>query len=446
VTAAALLARAAIDPLAWMKLFIPASVPADYATHHRQVCTLPDPGHSQVRVVWRGSAKTTLTRGFVTWCAERGKVRGVLWVRATGADGKADREAIERLCQQRGLNVHHDGVLQMLVVEGVPIWTRSPGGAVRGLNWTNPETGEVVRPDLAIIDDLETRETARSKTQTDNIQTWLFSDALQTGTQSHPLRTIVLGTPITPTCLISKAMRREAPFDTWDEPLVVPVVNADGTPNWPAVYDPGLEGRVPPITFSTEYLLETLPEGTLYFPPGLTVWKEPPERLPVIVGVDPSGDGEDATGIAAVGLDAAGLHVVDAVAWNGSAADMPDQVAAFVRRLQAAGHPVHGVLFEANRGAWQWPARTVRELVAPVRVQTEAPRLSKGERAIPVTLWHKSGQVSMSPRLRGTPADSEFHSFTIDEQTVSGHDDVFDAVVWACGAVTKGHTVRPTVG
>ena len=33
-------------------------------------------------------------------------------------------------------------------------------------NWTNPDTGEVIRPDLAIIDDLETRETARSKTQT----------------------------------------------------------------------------------------------------------------------------------------------------------------------------------------------------------------------------------------------------------------------------------------
>ena len=60
---AALLARAAVDPLAWMKTFTPAAVPADYAAHHRHVATLPEPGHSQVRVVWRGSAKTTLTRG-----------------------------------------------------------------------------------------------------------------------------------------------------------------------------------------------------------------------------------------------------------------------------------------------------------------------------------------------------------------------------------------------
>ena len=243
----ALLARAAVDPLAWMKTFTPAAVPADYAAHHRHVATLPEPGHSQVRVVWRGSAKTTLTRGFVTWLAERRKVRGVLWVRATGADGKADREALERICQQRGLTVTHDGVLQMLVVEDVPIWTRSPGGAVRGLNWTNPDTGEVVRPDLAIIDDLETRDTARSKTQTDNIETWLFSDALQTGDQTHPLRTILLGTPITPTCLISKAMRQEPPFDRWDEPLIVPIVDEAGDPNWPEVFDPELELRVPGV-------------------------------------------------------------------------------------------------------------------------------------------------------------------------------------------------------
>jgi hypothetical protein len=128
---------------------------------------------------------------------------------------------------------------------------------------------------------------------------------------------------------------------------------------------------------------------------------------------------------------------------------MPMQVAAFVRRLQAAGHPVQGVLFEANAGAWQWPARETRDLLAPILVQTQPPKLSKGERAIPVTLWHAAGQFRMNPTLRGTVADSELHTFTMDEQTVSGHDDVFDAIVWAAGVATKGHTIKPrpvTVG
>ena len=125
------------------------------------------------------------------------------------------------------------------------------------------------------------------------------------------------------------------------------------------------------------------------------------------VGVDPAGDGEDATGIAAVTQTPDGLHVVDAMGWEGPAADMPAQVAAFVRRLQKAGHVVDGVLFEANKGAWQWPARETRAMLAPIRVQTEPPRLSKGERAIPVTLWQRLGQFSMSPHLRGTTADME---------------------------------------
>ena len=135
------------------------------------------------------------------------------------------------------------------------------------------------------------------------------------------------------------------------------------------------------------------------------------------------------------------------MAWAGAAADMPAQVAAFVRRLQAAGHPVEGVLFEANGGAWRWPARETRDLLAPIRVQTESPRLSKGERAIPVTLSGTgSGSFAMSPHLRGTTADTELHTFTVDEQTITGHDDVFDAIMWSCGVVTRGHTVKPQAG
>ena len=111
--------------------------------------------------------------------------------------------------------------------------------------------------------------------------------------------------------------------------------------------------------------------------------------------------------------------------------------------LQAQGHVVDGVLFEANAGAWQWPAREARDLLAPIKVQTEAPRLSKGERAIPVTLWQSAGQFSMSAHLRGTVADTEVHTFTVDEQTITGHDDVFDAIMWAAGVVTRGHTVKP---
>ena len=438
-------ARSTRSALPWMKLWTPAAVPAKYAPHHEQLVELPEPGHSQLRVVWRGSAKTTITRGLVAWLAERGKARGVLWIRANYSDCKADREALVRVAAARDMPVTVDGSLGLVVLNGVPIWTRTPGGAVRGINWVNPDNGEVIRPDVCIIDDLETRETARSKMQTDLIETWLFSDALQTGEQSHPMRVLMNGTPITPTSLVAKGMRREPPFDTWDEPLVAPIVDDAGAPNWPEVFDPHLEGRVPPITWATEYLLHSLPTGTLYFPPALTTWADPPARSAVWVGVDPAGDGEDATGIAAVAVTDAALWVVDSMRWEGPAADMPQQVAAFVRRLQADDHPVQGVLFEANKGAWQWPTREVRGMLAPVLVQSEAATTSKGERAIPVTLWQKQGAFNMAPHLRGTNTDTEVHTFTMSEQTVTGHDDELDAIMWAAGMATQGHSVKPPV-
>ena len=438
-------AQAVFDPLRWMRRWTPGAVPAKFAPHHRALVEIPEPGHSQVRVVWRGSAKTTVTRGLVAWMAARGKARGVLWIRANGSDCKADREALQRIAESAGLPYTMDGQLQQIVVNNVPIWTRTPGGAVRGINRVDPISGEVVRPDVTIIDDLETRETARSKMQTDLIETWLLSDALQTGEQMHPMRTMMLGTPVTPTSLVAKAMRREAPFDAWDEPLVAPILNEQGDPNWPEVFDPTLKDRVPPITWATEYQLQSLPTGTLYFPPAQTVWADAPAKCPVWVGVDPAGDGKDATGIAAVALTDSSLWLVDSMRWEGDAAQMPLQVHAFTRRLQAAGHPVAGVLFEANKGAWSWAAREVRNMLAPITVQAEPPTTSKGERAIPVTLWHKLGRFKMAPHLQGTNTDTEWHTFTMSESTVSGHDDELDSGVWACGLATKGHTISPPI-
>ena len=62
-------------------------------------------------------------------------------------------------------------------------------------------------------------------------------------------------------------MRQEPPFDRWDEPLIVPITSEERVlPNWPEVFDPELELRVPALTWATEYKLETVPAGTLYFP------------------------------------------------------------------------------------------------------------------------------------------------------------------------------------
>ena len=445
------LAEAVLDPLAFATLS-PNTVPNRYAPFHRQLTAWPtEPGTQQARIVYRGAAKTTLTRMMILWAIRFGHTKGVVYIRATAPDTAQDREAFENLAARYGMRCEVRNAEQLVIVNDVPLWTKSPRNPVRGLTHTLPD-GSVIRPDIVIVDDVETEETSRSKTQTDQLQRTLFSAAFQTGDADHPVKVIMLGTPLSPTALISKAIRREPPFDTWAEPLVQPVINRDGTPAWPDKHDPGKQARTPSITWATEYMLETVPIDTVYFPPDRTIWRPTPKGQTVWVGVDPAGDGPDATGIAGVAMIPAddmspfgGLHTVNATAWTGPAAQAPLQIARFVRELRDEGHTVGGVLFEANQGPWQFMVTETAQLLAPLRVQSEPPVISKSERALRFTLWHQHQQWSADPRLRGTTYDTELHTFTVDEQTVSGHDDVFDAAMWAAGVATGGPLVRPVI-
>lgn len=434
-------ARGTLDPLLWAKRWTPEAVPAAYADHHRRLCELPDPGHSQLRSVWRGSAKTTITRLWLSWLCEQRSIRGAVLVRATFADCKADQTALINICRQRGMPYQTDGEQRLLIVNGVPIWLRTPGAAIRGANWSS-DTGQVIRPDLLVIDDLETRESARSKMQTDAIRTWLFSDAMQCGEQAHPMRTVMLGTPITPTCLVSQAMRREAPFDVWDPPLVVPMMSPDGAPAWPAMYDATLRDRIPPLTLATEYDLQPLPEGTLMFPPSKTGWAESPVHRNVVVGIDPAAGGDDSTGMTAMTMTPRGLHIVDAAKWDGPHTGLVDAVARFVDVNNQGRANVVQVAVEAV-GAWKFVADAVAVAVAPILTTQEKPVDSKIDRALKLTRWHAAGAVTADPKLRGSDWDLEFHSFTQEGLTITGHDDCTDATGWAAAVLTAAYTVQP---
>lgn len=441
-----LTARAVLSPLWFLKRWTPAAVPAEYAEYHKLLVELPEPGHAQMRTVFRGAAKTTVVRGLVLHAALHAHVpvRGILLIRATYGDAAQDRKALVRNAQLAGQQAVEDGVSNMVVIGDVPVWTRTPGGAVRGIHWVNPKTGEVVRPDLCVVDDLETRSSARSQTQTNNIREWLFSDVLQAGGQGNPLRTIMLGTPITPNCLISQAMRGAPPFDTWDTPLVVPIVDDTGSPSWPDNFDPTTRTRVPDITWATEYMLDPLPPGTLLFNRAETRWDALPatRKWELVLATDPAGDGEDATAVVAMCMTPRGLHIVDCLHHTGSSENAPDEIARFVRKLQTEGWHIRGLTFEGV-GAWVFMRREVARKVAPVPVTGETPTVSKLERLLPLTVWHRAGALSADPRLQGSPWDIEFHSFQHDGQTVTGHDDCSDATAWAAAPLTRGWKLNP---
>ena len=434
-------ARGVLDPLVWAKANVPGAVPTRYARFHRDLVALPDPGEAQARVVFRGAAKTTLVRILVAHCAIHHRVRGVLVVRNTYGDVRQDVKSLRALASQLGYPCLVDAEANMVVINGVPIWLRTPGSSVRGVQWTNPDTGEVVRPELQVVDDLETRESARSKPRTDELGSWLMADVMATAGHQYPARTILLGTPITPSSLVAKAMRREPPFAKWLPPMIVPIVSDDG-PAWSYNYDASLADRVTDDAWATEYLLNPLPVGSLLFPPDRTRWVTIESTgLECYVAVDPAGDGADATGIVAVCMTRYGLVVVDEMAYTGHAENMPEAVGMFVRGLQARKHRVVAVNVEAV-GGFTFALPRIRQQVAPITVVAEAPHLSKIERALPATLWHRNGHIAINSDLRGRALDVELHSWTRAGDTVTGHDDMPDAFVWAGGLATRGWTMK----
>ena len=427
------------SPLFWMAIHAPESVPADYADYHDQLAAWPDPGEKQARVVFRGAAKSTITTGLVLWAIHTARTSGLVWVRATESDCMGDREALDRLGSLAGMTVEVRASQQMVLVNGVPVWTKTPRGAVRGIKYVG-EGGQVFRPDTAIVDDLETRVTARSKDQTDRLQRWMMADLFGTAGRNRPLRVVFLGTPITPNSLIARAMRREPPFDTWLPPLVVPIRTDTGAA-WPAMAAEldDLERTTDDYTWSTEFLLQSIPEGSLIFPPGRTRWTadEPGAGRGVWIGVDPSGGAADNAGIVAAHVGPTGLVIPAAECWKGRMEDTAGQVAAMIRRLTGAGWQVYGVNVEGV-GAWQYLANDIAATVAPIPVVTETPVVSKLERALPAAAWQKAGAVTLVDSLRGSLFDVELHSWTVAGDTVTGHDDMPDAFVWAGGAATGG--------
>jgi hypothetical protein len=436
-----LTADASDSALAWLAMRSPGTVPERFAPFHTDLVALPNPGERQGRIVFRSAAKTTLVHGTAVWAIDTGQTRGVLIIRANASFCRQSRDAIERLALLSGLPVevrHND---DLAIISGTPVWTKSPKAATRGVNHTN-RAGEVVRPDLIIVDDLEDDESARSMMQTERLERYLTRVVIPTASTKYPARVVVLGTPLSPTALVSKIIRREPPFDTWLPPMVVPYM-VDGAPSWRQTFDPELEANTADDVFATEYQLHPLPPKSLVFPPDRTLWLRTLPAMRVKIGVDPAtGDGKDRTGIVATGLAPGGLHVVDAVCWDGDGEEAPGEVAAMVARLQADGHVVAGVTVEAV-GGFKFLAKHVARAVAPIPVTYGNPKTGKLERAQELTRWHKKQALIWSEHLRGSALDVETHSWTRNGQTVTGHDDTPDALCWSARATTDGWRVQP---
>ena len=209
-----------------------------------QRCT--ESGGLQALAMMRGSGKTTLAECEVIRSLAYGLRRYVVFVGATDhLAGRAVKRifrefetndllledfpelcypirALDRITQRaRGQTLNGQSTL-MEITDGHLVLARVPGsassgsvvqsygltGALKGLNILSPD-GTPIRPDMVVIDDAQTRESAKSPTQTDDRERIISDDILGLAGPKTKMAAIFLCTPIYPNDLTERFISRD---------------------------------------------------------------------------------------------------------------------------------------------------------------------------------------------------------------------------------------------
>lgn len=225
------------SPERWLRWYFPDRYKYDFTAAQRdmlnEIIHRATHGGDQAIADYRGGGKTTITEGAVMFAINTGLRRFPVVAAATGHDAerillniKREYETNERLhddypeiCApiwaleggpQRGAMQTVNGkrtflkwgqdYVQFARVEGSPaagsiIATRGLDGAIRGLKYGN------LRPDLLIIDDADSRESANSETQTKGREEVIDRDLAGLAPPDVRLARILLCTIINRRCL-----------------------------------------------------------------------------------------------------------------------------------------------------------------------------------------------------------------------------------------------------
>lgn len=240
----------------WIRKYLPERVGLEWGEMHletiarmQQAC---DEGVQVVVALPRGSGKTTIAEAAVLWAVLTGRRRYAVIVAATHGLAEARIGSILRELETPGAladaypeachaiialeRIHHrargqllDGqatlielTKQRLVLptvgrsrcSGSVIQAASLDGAIRGLAHRAPD-GSMIRPDLVLIDDPQTRESAHSATQSENREQIINQDIMGLAGPTVRMASIALVTPI---CVgdLAERMLDKGRYPTWE--------------------------------------------------------------------------------------------------------------------------------------------------------------------------------------------------------------------------------------
>jgi len=227
------------------RFFLPDGPPHARATERLEKCT--DAGGLFAVTIMRGSGKTTKAEVAAIRAVLSGKRRFVVIVQATEKLAAKSLKKVQRELEDnealladfpeavfpiRALKrIHHRANGQTLNGEPTRIeWTKegvtfptiagSPSsgamiyvvgitGSIKGLSAPDPITGGIMRPDFIIIDDCQTRKSAKSPVMTAELEATVMDDLLNLAGPTVKIAGVFLCTPMYPNDLTERFLDHE---------------------------------------------------------------------------------------------------------------------------------------------------------------------------------------------------------------------------------------------
>ena len=242
--------RGLMDAEFFNRTYFPARFELPFGEPHRlamrTMALCSEEGGQFAFAMARGSGKTTLAECEVIRALVYGLRRYIAFIAATDGMAAVCVESILReletndalyadfpeVCHpirslervnQRAKGQTLDGLSTYLELSGghlvLPTVPNSPGsgglvqgygltGAIRGLKHLTPD-GTILRPDLVVIDDAQTRDSAKSPMQTDDRERTILADVLGLAGPRTKMAAVFLCTPIFPNDLTERFISRE---------------------------------------------------------------------------------------------------------------------------------------------------------------------------------------------------------------------------------------------
>lgn len=292
-------AKLELDDEAWFKYYFPNFYTSEPAPFHLKATkrVLNNPEHFEVRAWCRELSKSGRTMMEVLKLVMMGKKKNVIMVSATVTDAerlllpyKSILETNNRIRNDYGMqeSIGNWTSKEFITKAGISFRALGAGQSPRGTR------KDEVRPDLILVDDIDTDEEIRNPDRIDQKVDWVMEALYGTRSISNPLLFIVCGNIIGKKTTVTELGKKADVFE------VINIRDKNGKSTWPAKNTEEMIDRVlSKISYRAgqkEYFNNPMKEGKVF--KSLVYGKAPKLSSceKVIVYADPSTSNKDKSG------------------------------------------------------------------------------------------------------------------------------------------------------